>query len=89
MITCTSGRAVRTTGAAVEAAGAVSPVGAGADTVAGGAMVAGVAGIGVLGGGGGGVPSADPSVTAAAMPIEATMPNIVETPIPAAAIRAR
>lgn len=88
MITCTSGRAVRTTGAAVVAAGAVSPVGVGVAAVAGGAMVAGVVGVGVLGGGVG-VLSADSTVTAAAMPIEATMPNIVDTPIPAVAIRAR
>jgi len=50
-------------------------------------MVAGVVGIGVLGGGG--VLSADSSAIAAAMPIEATMPNMVDTPIPAVAIRAR
>jgi len=92
VITCTSGRAVRTTGAAVVITGAVSSEGAGVDTVAvdtdaDGAVVAGVVGVGVLGGVG--ALSADSSVTAAAMPIEATMPNIVETPIPAVAIRAR
>lgn len=75
VITCTSGRAVRTTGAAV-------------DRVADGAVVAGASGVGALGGGVV-APSADPSVTAAAMPIEATMPNIVETPIPAVAMRER
>jgi hypothetical protein len=79
---------VRTTGAAVVTAGAVSSIGAGVDTVADGAVVAGVVGVGVLGGVVG-VVSADSSTTAAAMPIEATMPNIVETPIPAVAIRAR
>jgi hypothetical protein len=73
-------------------AGAVSSEGAGVDTVAvdtdaDGAVVAGVVGVGVLGGVG--ALSADSSVTAAAMPIEATMPNIVETPMPAVAIRAR
>ena len=93
VITCTSGRAVRTTGAAVVIAGAVWSVSAGVDTVAvdtvaDGAVVAGVVGVGVLGGGVGAL-SADSSVTAAAMPIEATMPNMVETPIPAVAIRAR
>ena len=83
---------MRTTGAAVVIAGAVSSVGTGVDTVADGALVGGVV-AGVVGGGvfGGvvGVVSADSSVTAAAIPIEATMPNIVETPIPAVAIRAR
>lgn len=79
---------MRTTGAAVVAAGAVSSFGAGVGTVADGAVVAGVVGVGVLGSGVG-VLSADSPLTAAAMPIEATMPNIVETPIPAVAIRAR
>ena len=83
---------MRTTGAAVVTAGAVSSVGTGVGTVADGALVGGVVtgvgGVDVFGGVVG-VVSADSSVTAAAMPKEATMPNIVETPIPAVAIRAR
>ena len=84
---------MRTTGAAVVIAGAVTSEGAGVDTVAAGALTTGAAvdgvnGVGVLGGGSGAL-SVDPSAMAAATPIEATMPNIVETPIPAAAIRAR
>jgi hypothetical protein len=93
VITRTSGRAVRTTGAGTTDA-CEDPSAAVVGDVIGGAALGTTALVesvaAVLGSGAvlGWTSAAPPSAVALARPIDATRPNIVDTPSPAATIRA-